>query len=61
MADMVALTAVDTTAVVARSHRTLATLADNERKGVSAAALTAVLGLPVASTAAVVARLRFLS
>ncbi|MCJ2035542.1 hypothetical protein [Methylobacterium sp. J-068] len=54
--------AMHTEVVIARWHLTLARFADNdnEPRGMRAAAMVAVVGLPLASTAALAACLRFL-
>ncbi|MCJ2124599.1 hypothetical protein [Methylobacterium sp. J-077] len=62
MTDTNATRAIDVEASVARWHLTLARLADNdnEPRGMRARAMATMLGLPLASTAAVAACLRFL-
>ena len=62
MTDTNATRAIDVEASVARWHLTLARLADNdnEPRGMRAGAMATMLGLPLASTVAVAAFLRFL-
>ncbi|MCJ2086997.1 hypothetical protein MKK88_13500 [Methylobacterium sp. E-005] len=64
MTDTSATRTTDVEASIARWHLTLARLADNdndnEPRGMRAGAMATMLGLPLASTTAVAACLRFL-